>query len=678
MYIQQKLQEIQSCIRLIENSSGTVIEEDLNSLNQLEQLVGENPTLIKYQSIIFYNAGYTKEAKSYLASSIKKYLRCYDLHTLMYEFLRNTEDKKEIFYALSQMYKLAGCDSLRKEVERLLEETILRLQISQDDFKQYFEYFKEESTSIDYRSFPLDEYGKSVIRKDAFPERDSNSSYLVNMYKTIQKLNVNQDDRMFFLYETIRGSFIDTKANISVNEGDIIAISSTKQECTFTNLTIHNLEKEPYRITLEPNLIRYFKAKNKNEVQIEADQNIFLSHFKKNTLIEKPKLVLQIFIDGLSFEFLKNNDIEKLMPNTHSFFKTGYINHDCHANSEWTLPSLMSMCTGKYTTSHHVYHTNAPHKGEEINKFIHEYFNEAGYMTGRICSNWRGTPSYGYFKSNNRSIYAPMYERMNCDEIVTETIEHIEAFKEFNNYVWMTIEDLHGVADGLSRGILQDLSTEHLVNETVEHDSEISVFRGYNQKKIEEYKATIKKADFYLGLVFDYIKKNYSSEEYVVTLNSDHGQKFIEEDDYMFTQKRTNVPFMMQGRNVINKTSTELMSNVDIFPTLLNLCGLQAEDSLDGQLLKDFGGEQREYTITESIFPDQTYKLAINDKSHRFTFETIENTRDDGLIPVQDYTVKLINRVTGEDETEQYQDKLDQYCQITFHHIKEWIHIGEK
>jgi arylsulfatase A-like enzyme len=172
------------------------------------------------------------------------------------------------------------------------------------------------------------------------------------------------------------------------------------------------------------------------------------------------------------------------MPNTYEFFHNGYINHNCRANGEWTLPSLMSMCTGKYTTNHYVFHTDAPHQGEQINKMIQEYFEEAGYMTGRICPNWRGTPSYGYFKGINRFVYAPMLNRMFCEEVATETLEHIETFKDFNNYVWMTMEDLHAVADGVSRGILYDSHIEHYLTEDVSEDSEISVFRNFNRTKI--------------------------------------------------------------------------------------------------------------------------------------------------------------------------------------------------
>lgn len=677
MYIEEQLSKIRKIIDCFDQNTALTVEQNLEMLIELEQLIGENPLLMKYQGISLYNAGYADEVKEYLLEGIKKFQRSYMLHELLFEITRYTDDKKRAFYALSQMFKLADNEEKRDEVLALVEDVVIESKMSMEEFGKLYELFKKESITQDYRFFPFDEYGSSVIRMDAFPGRDENYNYIVNMHRAVKTMEITSENRFFHLYETIRGAFVENgNVKISSKDGDVIAVSSAVKQATYTKLTIDNLEREPCRLILEPNLIRYYKIKEAKDITINADKDIFVSHFKKTVMNDKPRLVMQIFIDGLSYRFVKDNNLEELMPNTFEFFKSGYINNNCHANGEWTLPSLMSMCTGKYTTNHYVFHTEAPHKGEQLNTFIQEHFEKAGYMTGRICPNWRGTPSYGYFKGTNRSIYSPMGDRMNCDEVVTGTVEHIEAFKDFHNYVWMTIEDLHAVADGLARGAMHDVEIQKYYGENVKDDSEISVFRTYNPKKIEEYKAMIKKVDFYLGIVFDYIRKNYRQDEYVITINSDHGQRFIEEDDFMFAQRRTNVPFMMQGYGVVNKVSEEIMSNVDIYPTLLKVCGLSYnENSIDGRLLKDFGGEERDYAITESIFPGQTYKLAMNDKEHLFVLETKENTRSDGSIPISDYVVKLLNLATGEDETELYYEKVDECCKTAFKHIRHWIEV---
>lgn len=675
MYIQEKLKEAQKLVNNLEGNYSLGIEEQLEILSRLQELIGENPTLIKYQCICLYNAGFIDEARDYITEMIKKHQQNFELHSLMFELFRYTNDYEKVFYALAKMYKLAENESIETDVLKMLEDYTLSSKINHNEFNKYFNLFKLEIDSTDYRNYPINEYGQSIIRENAFPNRDADNEYLANMYKSIIVSDINSANRMCFLYETVKGKFVGNKTSFDVQCGDIIAVSSANKEAAYSDVVFHNIEDKPCKIKLEPNLFRYYKIRKDANITIESNRNIFVSHFKMKQLYDKPRLVLQIFIDGFSYQFLKENGFEKLMPNTYKFFEKGYINENCHANGEWTLPSLMSMCTGKFTTNHYVYDTNAPHKGEVLNKFVQEYFEEAGYMTGRICGNWRATPSYGYFKSTGRSIYSPLIERMSCSESIAETLEHLESFKDFYNYTWLTIEDLHTVADGLARGLHIDVNTEKYLGENVSKDSEISVFRAYNEKKIEEYKSMMRKIDFYLGILYQYIESNYSENEYVITINSDHGQGFITEDEYLFSQKRTNVPFMLRGRNVICKKSNELMSNVDILPVLLHVCGLQNDAEIDGILLDDFGGGKRIYTISESIFPGQTYKLAINDNDHILKFETKENVRKDGLIIADNYSIVLKNRKTGEDETEKYPDKIDYYTKEIFEHIKEWIVI---
>lgn len=673
MYIEKRLKEIELLIEYFESVNETNEEKVDENLYLLEQLIGENPLLIEYKSISLYNASHISEAKKYLNTGLKKHVRSYSLYAVSFELMRYSRDYKNVYYALAQMLKLAEDTKTKDEVTNLIQEYSVYIKLPKERLDEYYELIKKESTAKDYRAYPINEYGDSVIRQDAFPGRDVGNNYLVNMYKSIYFNDINSSSRLLFLYEMIKGRFIKNKVDLQVGNGDVIAISSANKENVETNINIRNLEKTPLTLKLESNVIRYFKIRRSKEIKIKSDQEVFVSHFKKVELQNKPKLVVQIFVDGLSQQFLKENKFDALMPNMSEFFNKGYINDNCHANGEWTLPSLMSMSTGKYTTNHFVYHTDEPHKGEDNNKFVQEYFEEAGYITGRICSNWRGTPSYGYFKGTKRSVYSPMFDRMDAAEIINEAIEHMEVFKDFPNHVWLTLEDLHAVADGITRGAFQDINVEKYHSDNVVDDTDISVFRNFNVKKIEEYKSAIKKVDFYLGILFDYITKNYKDDDFLIMVNSDHGQRYIEKEDYLFMRKRTNVPFMMRGRNVPCKQSSKLMSNVDILPTILDLCSLQCDSKVDGQLLQDFGGVEKDYVISESIFPGQTYKLAINDKEHLYMFETLEAIKNDGSIPIKKYSEKLKNQLTGEDEIDKYPEKIEKYAHVTFDHIKEWI-----
>ena len=142
MYIEEKLQEARILINSLESNANNGIEKQLEILKELEKLIGENPILIKYKCICLYNAGFIDEARIYIADKIKKYQQNYELHMLMFEVFRYTDDYKTVFYSLSQMYKFAENEIVKSDVLKWLEDYVAQSTISQVDFKKYFDLFK--------------------------------------------------------------------------------------------------------------------------------------------------------------------------------------------------------------------------------------------------------------------------------------------------------------------------------------------------------------------------------------------------------------------------------------------------------------------------------------------------------------------------------------------------------
>ena len=70
------------------------------------------------------------------------------------------------------------------------------------------------------------------------------------------------------------------------------------------------------------------------------------------------------------------------------------------------------------------------------------------------------------------------------------------------------------------------------------------------ENKVFKYLQEIKRVDNILSILYDYILKNYSEDEFVLTLHSDHGQSFLEDEFNLLSDNRLKVPFMMRGKNV--------------------------------------------------------------------------------------------------------------------------------
>ena len=77
---------------------------------------------------------------------------------------------------------------------------------------------------------------------------------------------------------------------------------------------------------------------------------------------------------------------------------------------------------------------------------------------------------------------------------------------------------------------------------------------------------------------------------------------------------------------------------------------------LDGNLPEAFGGTRRTYTVSNSIYPGQTYKICVRTERHAFHLETEDATREDGTVSFARYKYHIHER--NEDYCEVFDDRL--------------------
>lgn len=442
------------------------------------------------------------------------------------------------------------------------------------------------------------------------------------------------------------------------------------------NKLIFKYGEEEYNLDInKKNRYYYYRVNNGDKVSINCDTDFVVGkpiilNIKEN----KPKIILNIFIDGLSQSIIEENGLEKLMPNTSEFFKNGTKCNNAYVSGEWTYVSLATFFTGLYTTNHRVFNPNYNTNNIRNKKIYSEIFQENDYNTAKIDGDWRSNPQIGYSKGFNRYLYQPSIRGMHCDDVINETIEHLEAFKETNNFVWICIPDLHDIADEyetrLSTQIKSSINIRPLAKNV-----ETSVNKKYDEGKIERYKIQLARIDTYLNILYKYIIEKYNDDEFIVSLVSDHGQGyFIRENEEMLEQERIKVPFMLRGKNIPQGECFEMVQSMDLFPIILNSIGIEDFKDRDGIVPKYFGGGVgRSYTISETFFPKTPYKATINDKVHKFFFEAEGLCGVDGRFELGNFKTKLINKKNNSDESKENTDKLNKYIDIIIDHIKEYI-----
>ncbi len=338
----------------------------------------------------------------------------------------------------------------------------------------------------------------------------------------------------------------------------------------------------------------------------------------------KKRVVIAVFIDGLSAEVLSPKNAQDWFPHSSEFFAKGSQFRSSFSTGQWTFPSVASFFTGLYPLRHRMNNPSNETFLPEGYKTLPELFREQGYFTTQICSNQRKNPFHGYLRGFDRTLYKA---NLSCPDVVDLTIESLKSFAGRDQFIWMTLFDLHHLLNHLP-----DTQTQ-LEMSLEEHDYGFeegvkSVDWGHDQKKIARYFRQVRFVDQSLSRLYQHIQAQYSEEEVLVLACSDHGQSYLSLDKDPLGSHRVHVPLLIYGAPQ-KGIQSELISGADIAPTLLHLSGLKIPQGLDGVVPKVFGGAGREFCLSELIYPGKNYYAVVHHEKGRLQVKSRHKIQDE-------------------------------------------------
>ena len=117
------------------------------------------------------------------------------------------------------------------------------------------------------------------------------------------------------------------------------------------------------------------------------------------------------------------------------------------------------------------------------------------------------------------------------------------------------------------------------------------IANGQWQTAVQAYLATISFADAQIGRVLDALEKSEHADNTVIVLWGDHGWHLGEKEHWRKhalwdVSTRTPVIFVAPRGVARDQLCQRPVSLIDIYPTLVDLCGLPKRDGLDGHSLK--------------------------------------------------------------------------------------------
>lgn len=596
----------------------------------------------------YYSVGEVDKGIELLEDSLKNFSNSFEIYFNLATLLSIRKEYRKSIMAYARAIKLAPTDEDKNDALSKVNELLQVLQSDVSNSKIELQKIAHQAQQIikefDDRVYPLSRNQESLVRKV------HNGNELTNLYRVLGIEDLNSNNRFHFKTELFKG-MATKKITLNITNHSLIPLSFIQDVSEVTIITPTE-ELVFKKGTLDKNHYNYLRFEEIGEYTIEAETEIFVGTpllLQNKALIKNnTKLVMSLFIDGLSGEFLEEH-FEEYMPRTAEFFKDGYVNTNCYTTGDWTYPSVSSLLTGKTTLNHGRHH---PTNYFDFTKYNHIFFNDiknAGYTTAQFNNNWRMTPTYGYSQGMDRTIYQNFLGGFAAGDVISEAIEHIETFKEVPQYIWVSLTDLHDVADEINDNFLSQASTP-MWSRTDKNLGATSVQSKYDENKIERYKHEMKRLDLHLATLYNYLRTNYKKEDILITLFSDHGQTYFSQEEFLLHEYRTKIPFMMVGNNIKTKKSNELSSIIDIFPTMMRQLNIET-DIHEGRVLQDFEGEGRDFTLTETIHPNQPYLIVIKTKDNQYRFKTIENVDNNCKVNLIEH--EFIRMSVNSVETEQ-------------------------
>ncbi len=302
------------------------------------------------------------------------------------------------------------------------------------------------------------------------------------------------------------------------------------------------------------------------------------------------------------------------------------------SQASWTLPSYSSFFSGQYVEAHGVVHRD--HKFLGVFETFIERFAAAGYETGGIASGtftdafWgfdQGFDAYddlgmvvdesnlaasvaanGMAPMNPQAMETGAHRRITSPEVANKAIQFLDDHRDRRFLLFAHFFDPHedyvkhpGVSE-----FFTDRPPPRGFPNAVDRKPEISARRR------SLYEGEIAYTDFHIGRVLRRLSALGLAERTIVVVFADHGEAFkehilktkVEEDDKNYGHgsslfnEQVRVPLIVHVPGIAPGRVATPTGNLDIGPTLLELCNVDASDWIHHgvslvDLLRNKGGD---------------------------------------------------------------------------------------
>ncbi|UCE28142.1 MAG: sulfatase, partial [Candidatus Coatesbacteria bacterium] len=353
--------------------------------------------------------------------------------------------------------------------------------------------------------------------------------------------------------------------------------------------------------------------------------------------------VLIITIDALREDYVSYPGYDFVeTPNIDAFASKAILYSDCHSNSPWTIPSMFTMLTSRYPSTHGAHFTV---RGSDELITLAEVLRMNGYETEAYVANTvldgelgfdRGFSRYVRFEDiphlmwlSKSSVYfimesfrdhmaqwghlqtTPWLTRILCNALKKERRRPF--------FIWAHYFDPHLPLTPPERYIWGDRSSKEEALSFIDNHPR-NITPEYKGIAVPLYGSEVLYVDDYLARVFGVLEDEYLFENTLIIISADHGEEHFDHGYYGHGETHYEevlaVPMLLYTPDLPPGRCDYPVSLIDVMPTILEYVGTEAVEGGKGRNMLD-------YLNKEPIIPDDTVVYAegtISDLSTRSVY----------------------------------------------------------
>ena len=326
---------------------------------------------------------------------------------------------------------------------------------------------------------------------------------------------------------------------------------------------------------------------------------------------ERPRIVL-ISIDCLRADHVGAYGYERdTTPYIDAFAKNAVLFETAVSTAPMTLPSHTSMFTGLFPSRHD---GSKWAKIASTTPYLAEILSRAGYQTDALVTGAYLSQDYGFERGFD--FYLMDYPSP-AAETVDQAIELLRLGLGADQFLFLHLIDPHWPYEPpdelLDRFVAQPPDIAPLLRKIVENQPPGS------PKEIEQivalYDSEIVSADSALGRFFDSMKSMGIYDSSLIILTADHGEAFYDREHWQHSrtlhEELIRIPLIVKwpGEPPRGRIRAQV-SQVDIFPTVLNVAGITPPTS-DGIDLLEFVEESAESKRRRSLVSENAWRSPV-------------------------------------------------------------------